>query len=155
MKSQSIETPAGAEPDYRRRHLRFGWWALGLFITLGAVLETLHGFKVGWYLDVGNETRRLMWTLSHAHGTLLGLVHIAFAVTTGFVPAGSVRRRRFASTCLVLASLLLPGGFFLGGVVIYAGDPGLGILLVPVGALLLLTAVLLTALDAGRELPTE
>ena len=55
----------------------------------------------------------------------------------------------------MLASLLLPGGFFLGGVVIYAGDPGLGILLVPVGALLLLTAVLLTALDAGRELPTE
>jgi hypothetical protein len=43
------------------------------------------------------------------------------------------------------ASLLIPGGFFLGGVVIYAGDPGLGIVLVPVGALLLFTAVFLTA----------
>jgi len=43
------------------------------------------------------------------------------------------------------ASVLLPRGFFLGGVVTHAGDPGLGILLVPVGALLLLTAIFLTA----------
>jgi len=39
------------------------------------------------------------------------------------------------------ATVLLPGGFFLGGAMIYAGDPGVGILLVPVGALLLLVAV--------------
>jgi hypothetical protein len=43
------------------------------------------------------------------------------------------------------ASLLLPGGFFLGGLVYYAGDPGPGVLLVPVGAVLLLTAVFLMA----------
>ena len=40
---------------------------------------------------------------------------------------------------------MLPGGFFLGGLVIYAGDPGIGILLVPVGAVLLLAAVFLIA----------
>ena len=39
------------------------------------------------------------------------------------------------------ASVLLPGGFFLGGIAFYSGDPGLGVLLVPVGAVLLLTAV--------------
>ena len=32
----------------------------------------------------------------------------------------------------------------------YGGDPGLGVLVVPVGAVLLFTAVLLTALRAGR-----
>ncbi|HEY8174006.1 MAG TPA: hypothetical protein VIH21_13040, partial [Dehalococcoidia bacterium] len=61
--------------DYARRHLRFGWWSLFVFATLGLTLEALHGFKVRAYLDVSNDTRRLMWTLAHAHGTLLGLVH--------------------------------------------------------------------------------
>ena len=27
--------------DYARRHLRFGWWSLLLFATLGLVLESL------------------------------------------------------------------------------------------------------------------
>jgi len=59
----SPETRALAE-----RHLRFGWWALLGFLTVGLVLEAFHGFKVGLYLDVPNQTRRLMWTLGHAHG---------------------------------------------------------------------------------------
>ena len=63
------------------RNLRFGWWSLLVFLSLGGVLETLHGFKVGWYVDVGNETRRLMFTLAHAHGTLLALVNIAAVLT--------------------------------------------------------------------------
>jgi hypothetical protein len=45
------------------------------------------------------------------------------------------------STALVMASVLLPGGFFLGGVVFYSGDPGVGIALVPVGAAALLYAL--------------
>jgi hypothetical protein len=51
------------------------------------------------------------------------------------------------------ATLLLPGGFLLGGVVIYDGDPGVGIFLLPVGALLLFVAVLLTAsgVASGRR----
>jgi hypothetical protein len=126
-------------------HLRFGWWALLGFLTLGFVLESLHGFKVGWYLEMGNETRRLMWTLAHAHGSLLSMVHVIFAATVIFLPEWKSTSRTTASRCLMSASLLIPGGFFLGGCVIYAGDPGLGILLVPPGALLLFVAVLLTA----------
>ena len=64
-----------------RRHLLFGWWSLFLFLVLGFLLEGLHAFKVGWYVDVSSQTRRLMWTLAHAHGTLLALVHLAFATT--------------------------------------------------------------------------
>ena len=59
------------------RHLHWGWWGLLVFLSLGIILEALHGFKVGAYLDVGNETRRLMWTLAHAHGTMLSLIHMA------------------------------------------------------------------------------
>ena len=136
---------APTHQDYVRRHLRFGWWSLLFFLSLGIVLEAMHGFKIGWYLDVSNGTRRLMLTLAHAHGTLLSLVHVVFGLTLGARPDGWTPRLRFASASLVGASLLLPGGFFLGGLVIYAGDPGIGILLVPVGAVLLLAAVFLIA----------
>ena len=63
------------------RHLRFGWRSLFVFLALGFILEVLHGFKLGWYLDVGAEMRRLMFTLAHAHGTLLALVNLAAGLT--------------------------------------------------------------------------
>jgi hypothetical protein len=144
-------------PFVVRRHLRFGWFALLLFLTLGLVLEALHGLKVQAYLNVMNETRRLMWTLAHAHGTLLALVNLAFAFTVRCAVAWPARRRAVASYSLIAASALMPIGFFVGGVWVYAGDPGLGIVLVPVGGALLFTAVLFTALSLryfecdGRE----
>jgi hypothetical protein len=126
------------------RHLRFGWWSLLVFLTLGLVLEAFHGFKTPLYLDVSNHTRRLMWTLAHAHGTLLGLVHVAFGASLPYTTVWEPRQRAFASTCLTGAGLLMPLGFFLGGLIIHGGDPSLGIVLVPVGALLLLLAGALT-----------
>jgi hypothetical protein len=127
--------------DYSRRHLRFGWWSLLVFAGLGLTLESFHGFKVPAYLDVANETRRLMWTLAHAHGTLLSLVHVLFGLSVHIVPEMSPRHLQSISWMLIAASVLLPGGFFLGGAVFYGGDPGFGILLVPVGAVLLMAAV--------------
>ena len=132
-------------PAVTRRHLRLGWWSLLIFLTLGLVLESLHGFKVGAYLKVSNETRRLMWTLAHAHGTLLAIVHVLFGLSVGALPSFGARRTRLISRLLVAASVLLPGGFFLGGIAFYSGDPGLGVLLLPVGAVLLLTAVFYVA----------
>ncbi|MBC8001650.1 MAG: hypothetical protein H7X97_03585 [Opitutaceae bacterium] len=129
-----------------RRHLAVGWWALLVFLTAGLVLEALHGFKIGAYLKVSNETRRLMWTLAHAHGTLLALVNLVFVATLRILPTWPPPTARLASSCLMAATVLMPAGFFLGGVFIYAGDPGLGILLVPVGGIFLFAAVLLTAL---------
>jgi hypothetical protein len=49
-------------PDLVRRNLRFGWWLLFGWAAVGLALEGLHGLKAGLYLDVGNETRRLLWT---------------------------------------------------------------------------------------------
>ena len=77
--SDSSDTPNTA--DYAHRHLVFAWWSLALFLLLGLLLDALHGLKIGYYLDVQNSTRRLMWTLCHAHGSLLALVHVAFAYT--------------------------------------------------------------------------
>jgi hypothetical protein len=133
------------------RHLRVGWWSLLAFLSLGGVLELLHGLKVAWYLDVSSDTRRLMFTLAHAHGTLLALMHVAFAVSLRSLPGFADRSRTLASACLSGAGLLLPAGFFLGGLFTHAGDPGLGIFLVPPGALLLFVAVLLTAHGCGSK----
>jgi len=130
------------------RNLRFGWWSLLVFLSLGGGLETLHGFKIGWYVDVGNEMRRLMFTLAHAHGTLLALLNIAAGLT-----ARSVERfelRPSISFALIWAAILLPAGFFLGGVVTYGGDPGLGVWLVPIGAFLLFYSIARIALDLSR-----
>lgn len=129
------------DTDTARRHLLIGWSAILVFLTLGALLEALHGFKIGFYLDLANATRRHLWTLAHAHGALLGILNVVFAASLRVFCPRPEAWQRSASACLFAATLLLPGGFFLGGLVIYAGDPGLGILLVPLGALLLLLGV--------------
>jgi len=120
-------------------HLRCGWTALLVFLTVGVILEALHGFKVASYLDVGQESRRLMWTLGHAHGTLLGLVNLGFAASAERL--SGMRGAALASWTLMGATVLLPSGFLLGGTFLSGEDPGLGVLLVPVGAVCLLVAV--------------
>ena len=139
--------------DLAARHFTFGWRALLFFLSLGLVLEMLHGLKVEWYLSTSLATRRHMWTLAHAHGGLLALINIAFAA---YVPWRLEHRgplHAWCSPALLAASLLLPGGFLLGGIDVRGGDPGVGILLSPVGGLLLLVAVYLCAAapPAGRR----
>ncbi len=114
-----------------RRHLLLGWTALLFYLGFGLLLEILHGFKAGFYLDVGNESRRLMWRLAHAHGTLLGLVNVVYGLTVKTVPEAA---HGLASVCLSTALVLVPLGFFLGGTLIKGGDPGPMVLIVPPGA---------------------
>lgn len=134
-----------------RLHLRLGWWWLALFVAVGLGLEALHGMKVGAYLDLSQAPRRHMWTLAHAHGTLVGLLHLGLAATLHAWPGlAEARGVRLASRCLIAAGVLLPLGFLLGGVWILGGDPGLGVLLVPPGGLLLLLAALLMARAVAR-----
>lgn len=118
--------------DLEGRHLRAGWWALALYIVLGAVLEGLHALKSPVFVDAGRETTRLMLRLAHSHGTLVAVVNILYALTLRARPEAD---RPLASASLLAALVLLPGGFFLGALWAHGGDPGLGIVLVPVGAL--------------------
>jgi hypothetical protein len=135
--------PTEATAIYIRRHMRFGWTQMLLFLLLGIVLEAMHGFKVGWYLNVGEETRRLLLTLAHAHGVLLGLVNLAFAATLQALPNLDPRTCRLCSPLLLTACIMLPMGFLLGGLVTYGGDPGLGVFLVAPGAAVLTLAIAL------------
>ena len=132
----------------RLRHMRIGWWGLFAFAIVGTALEAMHGFKIGWYLDVGEETRRLVLRLGHAHGTLLSLVHIAFAASLGSLHP--TRSLTIPSTLLTTSWIAIPCGFLASGVITYEGDPGLPIFAVPVGALGLIIALGSIAASVGE-----
>jgi hypothetical protein len=123
------------------QHYRIGWCALLLFLSLGAFLEFLHGFKLSFYLNQENRLRRELWTLAHAHGTLLALIQIGFAGGLMHFGRWTTRRLKLVSFFLLDATILIPLGFFLGGISPSESDPWMGILLVPLGALLLFIAV--------------
>ena len=87
---------------------------------------------------------------------------VAFCFGRGGCERGTLiwRRRppfwlQIASPSLLGATVLLPGGFFLGGLFIYSGDPGFGALLIPVGAALLIASVGLTVLAIFRPKPAD
>ena len=127
----------------------WGWWSLLVYLSAGIGLEALHGLKVGWYLDVGQETVRLMLRLGHAHGTLLSLV--VLLAGCGARLARPIAPTRGAAWAFKAAVVLLPLGFWLGAIGVRGGDPGPGIIVVPLGALLLLGAVAGMGLAARRR----
>ncbi len=130
-----------ADPAIRKT-LRTGWVLLAIALPFGVTLEALHGFKVQAYL--ASEMRREMWRLAHAHGTLLGILCLVFAaVAEAHVPA-AIRGR--VAAMIRWGAVLMPLGFFLGGILNSEGDPSLGIVLVPAGALLLVVALARVAL---------
>ena len=120
--------------------IRQGWISLAAWIGFGLLIEGLIGFRSPVLLD--DSTRRDMFRLAHAHGTLLNLVLIAAAICARL---DLIRFGRVTSLGLRAAVVLLPGGFLLGGIWHFKDDPGAAILLVPVGAVLLL----MTALKIG------
>ena len=91
-----------------------------------------------------------MWTLAHAHGALLALVQVAFAAGALSIGHWTPARLKVASVLLLDAALLIPLGFFLGGIGHGEGDPSVGILLVPIGALALFVGVGLPVASAWR-----
>jgi hypothetical protein len=131
-----------------RRHHLVGWSILLLFLGLGGFLEFLLGFKLGLYLDPEHHVRREMWRLAHAHGTLLGLIQIAFAAGLAQFGRWTAARIKLVSFFLLDAAVLIPLGFFLGGTFPNGRDPWIGILLVPAGALLLVIAIVLIIVSA-------
>ncbi len=127
--------------------LRYGWTAIAGFLLLGLFLESLHLVKAPFYMEI--HIRRELWTLAHAHGTLLGLLNVVFALSAARLITDDRQRGR-AATMLWVGALLVPLGFFLGGVGNSEVDPSLAIVLVPAGALMILYAVGLTAVGAWR-----
>lgn len=148
-----------------------GFGGLLFWLVGGGVLEGLQGFKTPLYLQ--DPIRREMWTLAHAHGTMFSLACLVLslwvarsdgsrpAIEPAGVASGGDRERlparaRLADRLFAAGAALLPLGFLLGGIAHYESDPGLGILLVPLGGLLAASAlVLMLSSGAARGRATS
>ncbi|MCA9616120.1 MAG: hypothetical protein KC586_25365 [Myxococcales bacterium] len=125
----------------RRASLRFGWTSLFVGALAGVVLEGAHAFKLASYLD--DPTTRLLLTLAHAHAGGLALVVLAHA-HVGSDPRPATGR------LLRVGAALVPIGFALGAVAHPESDPSIGVVLAPLGAVLVLVALARLARAAWR-----
>ncbi len=124
-------------------HLRASIVLVTLFLASGLWLEAMYGLRAeGW---VDDPLRREFLRLGHAHGGLLALLNVAIAWTLERLqtPAAWARKIRVAA---LLGAVLVGLGFILGGLLHGPSDPGLPVLAVPAGAMLLLSALSATAL---------
>jgi hypothetical protein len=126
--------------------VRQGWISLALWIAFGILIEGFSAFRSPAYLD--DAVRREMFRLAHAHGTLLNLVLLGAAICAHL---NLIRLGPMTSIGLRSAVLLLPAGFLFGGLWHFKDEPGLAILLVPVGAVLLLATVIYISLTLPRR----
>lgn len=118
----------------RRAARKHGFGLLFASACLGFLLEAAHALKLSAYLDVPLRRELLVW--AHAHGVGLGLVLLAYAACGAVDDASAAAERPLA-----LGGLLMPLGFALGSLNLHESDPGIGIALVPIGALSVLYAL--------------
>jgi hypothetical protein len=123
-----------------------GWISLAAWVVFGLLIEGLIGFRSPALLD--DSVRREMFRLGHAHGTLLNLVLIVAAICARL---DLIEVGRVTSLGLRVAVVLLPVGFLLAGLWHFKDDPGIGIFLVPLGAVLLLTTAFQIGYSAFRR----
>ena len=139
--------PEGNQENGIASMLRQGWVSVAVWMTVGLLLEGLLGYKAPGYLN--DPQRRELFRLAHSHGTLLGVVLIAAALTGQRFAVPPLMAQR----ALRIGAVLMPVGFLLAGVWHPEGDPGLAIWLVPPGALLVIFGVVAIALSlkANRQ----
>lgn len=135
------------DDPHSRTSLQWGWALLALFLLGGLTLEFLHLIKAPWYFEV--RIRRELWVLAHAHGALLAVLNLLFAYSATYC-LPEVRKRALAGGMLRWGAVLVPAGFFLGGIGNSESDPSLFITLTPIGAVMALHAVTSMALGARR-----
>lgn len=136
--------PPPSRPTSGAPLIRQAWISLALWIVFGILLEGFRAFRSPAVLD--DAVRQDMFRLAHAHGTLLNLVLIAAVICARLE---LIQLGPGASLGLRASVILLPVGFLFGGLWHFKDEPGLAILLVPIGAVILLV----TSVYIGLTLP--
>jgi hypothetical protein len=134
------------EQQRRRACRRFGWTSLLAWAVFGLALETLHGWKVGRYLD--DALARELLVLAHAHGVGLAIVVLAFGEAGA--PLFGEKSDGGASLLLRIGAVLVPAAFALSAIDHPEGDPNLLVWLVPLGAAAIVAGLARTAYAAWR-----
>ena len=148
MMTRDRDSPWSTQRETRAAQ-RFGWPALIVWALLGLGLELAHGFKLAAYLD--DELTRLLLRLAHAHGIGLSLLVLVYAISGAPLLAQDPHAGRTTGRLLRASAVLLPLGFAFGAIGHPEGDPSPAIVLSPVGAVCLLTALVQIARAALRE----
>ena len=118
------------------------------WLASGALLEVLLAFKARPYVE--NDLRREMWTLAHAHGALLALAWFAIGSIV-HARLGESRLCMMGDRLFGIGAILVPMGFLLGGAWHPESDPGIGVLLTPVGAACCVSGLVLWILALRRD----
>ena len=137
--------PPVKQLDWATRLMFQGWLSIVLWMSVGLLLEGLLGYKIPAYLN--DLDRRELFRLAHTHGTFLGLVLIAAALSE----RRGARLPRIASMSLSIGAALMPLGFFLAGLWHPEGDPGPAVWIVPPSALLIIFGAVSLALAHTRK----
>ena len=116
---------------------RQGWISLAIWMSAGLLFEGLIGFRAPAYLQ--DATRRELFRLAHAHGTVLNILLLVAAL---YLSKNLVAPPSAAIWCLRIGVVLMPLGFLLGGVWHYESDPNPLIVAAPLGGLLVIFAVI-------------
>ena len=140
MRKAEKRSPTEAPRPLERLMLQ-GWVSIAGWMSFGLLLEGLLGYKIPAFLE--DAQRRELFRLAHTHGTLLALVLIAAALCGRLF---DIRPPSVALAALRLGAVLMPLGFLLGGIWHPEGDPGVGIWLVPPGALMVIFGAIATAM---------
>jgi hypothetical protein len=122
---------------------RQAWFGLAFWLTFGLFIEGLIAFRAPVYLQ--DPVRRELFRLAHAHGTILSLLML---IANLYIQKGLTAPPSAALWSLRLGILVMPVGFLLGGVWHYESDPGLGVFLAPVGALMIIFGVVAIAISS-------
>jgi hypothetical protein len=130
------------------RHLRLSLACIAAFLAMGLVLEAMYGLRAQAWMD--DDLRREFLRLGHAHGGLLGVLNVAlgWAMVRLQTPQEWARRIRVAALGGAVAVGL---GFIGAGLWHGPTDPGPLVLVVPAGAMSLLTALVALAVVRRSE----
>jgi hypothetical protein len=145
LSKSELQTPGTIAMRSQRLVLVQGWIGVALWMTFGLLLEGLLGYKAPAYL-LDND-RRELFRLAHTHGTILSLLLVAAAIC-----AARIYRQEMRAALMAMRA---GSGFLLAGVWHYESDPGLGIWLVPPGALLMIFGVVAFAIAGIDDLRTK
>jgi vacuolar-type H+-ATPase subunit I/STV1 len=114
---------------------------VAVWMTFGMLLEGLIGYKTPLYLQ--DPVRRELFRLAHAHGTLLSLLLLGVALVCDRF---ELNTSKIVTIILRCGVVLMPIGFLLGGIWHYESDPGVGIWLVPVAAVMVVFGIVSLAI---------
>ena len=140
--------------ELARLHLRFGWIALLVFATLGAVLEALHAWKSGAYL--GRRQRGAALDVDpgpRARGRAVAAAPRVRGDAEDRLRGRARAGWRSPPGCCAGRPCCCRPASSSGGVAPYEGDPGVGVVLAPIGALLLWTRDPVRRARARRAAP--